>query len=291
MTDSAFIKAICDSPGDDLPRLVYADYLEENAGTVACGACRPIHGKKYTCVYRDCGPYDSGWERCSGCRGSGVVSDGRRERAEFIRVQCELERLDAPTLGEIASGAYPDRKPLRLRERELWVCPQAGSWFGEFGSTYSRSTFDGRLLGDKAGFVSRGFVSEINCTPARFFGAVCPHCSGRGTIHNDMHHSPDTCNLCKGKGRTAGAMPSVFRDHPVERVYITDAVIHRSGGNGTYYVGGLGVFPSEYWSRLENLPSVHAAVESLSAVCVAYGRALALTRERPANAPGPAVIP
>ena len=44
----AFLRAIFDAPADDTPRLVYADFLEEN---------------------------------------------GEPERAELIRVQCELERL------------------------------------------------------------------------------------------------------------------------------------------------------------------------------------------------------
>ncbi len=45
---AAFLRAIADNPDDDLPRLVYADWLDEH---------------------------------------------GEPERAEFIRVQCELARL------------------------------------------------------------------------------------------------------------------------------------------------------------------------------------------------------
>ncbi len=66
MTDAGdFLAAIIDRPDDDLPRLVYADFLDER---------------------------------------------GDPERAEFIRVQCELARLPA---------ADPDRGPLRVREAEL----------------------------------------------------------------------------------------------------------------------------------------------------------------------------
>lgn len=77
MTDDAsFLAAIIDRPDDDLPRLVYADYLDES---------------------------------------------GDPARAEFIRVQCELARLD---------GYTSERQVLLVREAELlslhrsrWLIP------------------------------------------------------------------------------------------------------------------------------------------------------------------------
>jgi hypothetical protein len=64
----------------------------------------------------------------------------------------------------------------------------------------------------------------------------------------------------------------LFSTQPVTAVTLTDAVIHPSGGNDTYYVGNLGAFPSEYWRRLEGHRSRPAATAALSAVCVEYGR-------------------
>ena len=61
----AFLRAVAESPDDDAPRLVYADWLEER---------------------------------------------NHAERAEFIRIQCELARPE---------GARSRRTELRLREREL----------------------------------------------------------------------------------------------------------------------------------------------------------------------------
>jgi uncharacterized protein (TIGR02996 family) len=80
MTDAAdFLAAITDQPDDDLPRLVYADFLEEA---------------------------------------------GDADRAEFIRVQCELARTPGP---------HPDRPALVARESELlrvnkprWVIAELG---------------------------------------------------------------------------------------------------------------------------------------------------------------------
>lgn len=69
------VAAVSATPADDTPRLVYADWLDEHAGTVDC-FCK---GRK--------------WKQpdpCHRCNGRYGLSDGRRERAEFIRVQCEI---------------------------------------------------------------------------------------------------------------------------------------------------------------------------------------------------------
>src|SRR5262245_17894644 len=83
----AFLPDIIANPDDDAPRLIYADWLEEN---------------------------------------------GEPERAEFIRVQCELARLPR---GD-------DRRPTLLaRERRLFVT---------HGGTWGRGRLDERFR--------RGFV-------------------------------------------------------------------------------------------------------------------------------------
>lgn len=68
---------------------------------------------------------------------------------------------------------------------------------------------------------------------------------------------------------------AVFSQHPVEDVRIIDAMIFPSGGNDTYYVGGLGMFPQQYWRRIDRHRSRDAAADELSRVCVHYGRELA----------------
>jgi len=65
--DAALWRAVVAAPHDDAPRLIYADWLEEN---------------------------------------------GSPERAEFIRVQCRLARLDADAA---------ERPTLDHRERQLWL--------------------------------------------------------------------------------------------------------------------------------------------------------------------------
>ncbi|MBO0696795.1 MAG: TIGR02996 domain-containing protein [Zavarzinella sp.] len=71
--DAALWRAVVAAPHDDAPRLIYADWLEEN---------------------------------------------GSSDRAEFIRVQCRLDRLD---------DHAPERPALEGRERQLWLKNKA-SW-------------------------------------------------------------------------------------------------------------------------------------------------------------------
>lgn len=73
--DDGFLDAILASPADDTPRLVYADWLDDNGDTA---------------------------------------------RAEFIRVQCELARLE---------GESCRRRSLEVRERKLQAA-NAARWLG-----------------------------------------------------------------------------------------------------------------------------------------------------------------
>jgi hypothetical protein len=125
MTDehATALKAIIACPDDDGPRLYYADFLEGTTGMVPCPICHRVSD-------------------CYACHGTGEVSNGHAERAEFIRVQCELARLNDDSV----MCHHPDAKPgdwcndsdclkcgraaaLRHRERELWAA-HGKTWFG-----------------------------------------------------------------------------------------------------------------------------------------------------------------
>lgn len=43
----------------------------------------------------------------------------------------------------------------------------------------------------------------------------------------------------------------IVAENPVSHIYVTGTTIYKSGGNDTYYVGGLGQLPSKYWRQLE----------------------------------------
>ena len=246
MTDeAALMRAVLDHPHDDLPRLAYADWLEENAETAACGRCggdrerswqEPVYGGFVTVS-------------CPSCGGTGYVADARAERAEFIRVQCELARIgnphpDSPKGSMCGDPACPciRRWPLGVRERKVWAGHgRAAEWFPDIGMavTIGQSVSDAaERAGLRVAFIRRGFVEAVTLPLATF-----------------REHAA-----------------ALFAAHPLLEVRLSDAVVYPSGGNDTYYLGGLGWFPVKYWGRLENLPSRLAVLDAASAVCVAWGR-------------------
>jgi uncharacterized protein (TIGR02996 family) len=93
-TETALLAAIAAHPEEDTPRLMLADWLDENVGHSTCPACKGLCGqmrKRYT---KGAGGAAEYWENCPTCSGSGsgTVPDDRADRAELIRVQVELAR-------------------------------------------------------------------------------------------------------------------------------------------------------------------------------------------------------
>lgn len=125
MTDGeALLSAIIAHSEADDPRLQYADWLQENAGTVVCPRC---NGEGAVGLPRRTGTYviRSG---CGACGATGGVSDGRAERAEFIRVQCELAANHPAHCDHKAlTGERCRWCDLRRRERKL-LCGHACEW-------------------------------------------------------------------------------------------------------------------------------------------------------------------
>ncbi len=114
MTDrESFIRAICDQPDDDAPRLVLADWLDEH---------------------------------------------GESERAEFIRVQCELARMDRETTHS-QIDLWAAQNKLHDREREL-LAGHNVEWSRPLPGPFELS---GNVL--KWDFI-RGFVGSIECSAA-----------------------------------------------------------------------------------------------------------------------------
>src|SRR5438046_2179086 len=99
--EQAFFDRIRDEPSDDAPRLIYADWLDEN---------------------------------------------GQPERAEFIRIQCALDRLPDDD---------PSRPELRERERQLSEAHES-QWTGEISS-----------LANVEGF-RRGVIDSVSLDPNQF---------------------------------------------------------------------------------------------------------------------------
>ena len=239
--ERAFLAAIRAAPEDDLPRLVMADWLDEQH---------------------------------------------QPERAEFIRVQCEKDAIPAPPR-EPERGEHPDvtldllearqvwRKAwspryyeLRERERTLFATHAAVWWPGERvrlterceecgGSGNGTMFAEGRPVRDcrkcqpSALVVRRGF-------PAEWWGTMAAWCGGIVT---------------RGIDRIPVG-PAVVAKYPLTKVALTDCPVFPSGGNNTYYLGGLGQFPQKYWSRLENLPTQQAVLDAASSFALEWARSM-----------------
>jgi uncharacterized protein (TIGR02996 family) len=311
MTDeSALLAAVLAAPADDLPRLVYADWLEEHAGTVKCRAC--IDGDSIVTAFK----------KCAVCSGSGRVPNNFAERAEFVRVQCEIasitvELKDADSPPDLSDECGTEgcdcskRTTLRRRERELWpVVREAirrglnerfpGEWCIHIESL-------GPIVEDTtAAIVRRGFVEEVRCTLAAFLGEPCGLCRGDGQIETgilaggEWERLPDherqpipvvRCPSCSGTGRVGGCAAAVAASQPVTRWVLSD---RRQNGAANSWLRDDELWepyslPRKLWWMLRNLwlheqhdgewlyfQTESAALDALSLACVKYARAAAL---------------
>ncbi len=240
MNESEFLRAICESPDDDLPRLVYADRLEE------LGEC---------------------------------------ERAEFIRVQCELWNypresawleqmpVDQWSGTEIEGDLLKRLDPLVRRHTELCNLhvKECRTWSREFIIGILGNNWIGEsVLWDWRW--SRGFVSEIRLPLAAFVGGPCGRCDGTGLI-GPVNDRDKPCPNCPDAhpGRTEGHAAAIFAAHPVTRVVLTDlrpSHTDRDPGFNCWFWQNepleLGI---SGWFATED-----EANESMSHRAVAYGR-------------------
>ena len=190
-TDRAALYAgILERPEDDVARLVYADWLEENGGTVSCPVCPPDEGEE---------PHPADII-CDRCHGSRTVSDGQRERAEFIRdcIWMNANHTDCPVrLGDVKRG-----RPVPLRCGACEYCTarrRAEKFYAKhiwlpgvnYAVCFEPSPLDGPMpTGPGLTLsVSRGFVSTV-----------------RTTLADWLRHGP-----------------RIVAEQPVERVEVTDA--------------------------------------------------------------------
>jgi uncharacterized protein (TIGR02996 family) len=248
-TGAALRAAILASPEDDAPRLVYADWLDEN---------------------------------------------GEPERAEFVRVQCELTAMSwvphhNPTIAGPGGKQPTDPERygyLRQRERELekehwldWIRPFAGLL--GFTQPYTE-VFTFR----------RGFVAELRCPLAAFLGGECPACGGTGDL--GTLGGRIGCNVCsdtwskRGTGRAPGAA-AVCRVEPVTKVVLVGCEPYEnSSGQWQWYdarrtnqtIHPQSDLPGELWDLLKqpargvqkDHPTRDDALDALSRACIRWAR-------------------
>lgn len=154
---------------------------------------------------------------------------GETARAEFIRLQCRLARLEAAAERAAKEGVTAGRVELQqaamkpLREREELLHVRCAQWTAElFGVAMDQVWFpnaERMMTGafpQQPIFLSwrRGFVGVVRCTLADWRGGVCP-CMDVGGIY-------DTCPTCGGAGRLKAHGPAIVAAHPVEQVDLSD---------------------------------------------------------------------
>lgn len=240
----AIMHRIIAEPGRDEWRLDYAAELERAAGEVGCE-----YGY---------GEYPGNHSQCSRCHGTGRVSDGRAELAEFVRVQVELAARDdercrcrecQPTGQHTNGPCRSPLKPLRRRERELWPAVR-GAFAGEgWVACLEDSSFgkgEATSPGNVIVLVSRGFPAIVRCTLGQWRGGECENCGGFGEFrrrHDNGDGPEGPCPDCggkwnsgphddpddywdKGTGRTPGIGPRLAQTWPVVAVEVTDDPLH-----------------------------------------------------------------
>jgi uncharacterized protein (TIGR02996 family) len=164
-TAADLLAAVLADPGNDLPRLVLADWWEE-------------HGE----------PSDV-------------------QRAAFVRWQIRT----GPVISDWCS-VHDARRPITFEMYEN--CPQGNADQDQPPTPVIRFIW------------RRGFIRSVFCRLDEWRGGPCPECEGgrRGPwfVGNLEGGEVVYCSTCKGSGRTPALGPALVRQHPVERVTITD---------------------------------------------------------------------
>jgi hypothetical protein len=204
------LAAVLAAPGDDLPRLKFADHLDETAGTVECSRCKDRGAVGWDYV-NGVGQPPKVYP-CPECTAPGYEpkSDGRRERAEFIRVQVEVARTEnypgerfcgkANGLLRVGVADCEECRPCSLRRRERELFSQVCDVFPRVNSSQVR--LDSQQSGGwpVEMIVRRGFVESVTCDWTMWAGGACGRCEGAG---RDAVWE-DRCGHCDGTGRTPG---------------------------------------------------------------------------------------
>lgn len=266
-TESALLAAVLANPADDLPRLVMADWLEEN------GQAERAAWIRIQCELERTMPDRRPWYI------SGNWSDKVRPTSRQ-----NLER-------HIWAKA--------VESEEVF------DWFRVFDHDFASAAGVARINGgnpdtydtdDRLAIVRRGFISEVRCTLADWCGGECPTCHDDGHYHavNDDGTEEYFSTPCNCQFRTTGIGPAVVRSHPVERVVLTDREpSHVEGEGRRFWMWFSDDVPRPSWPTrhntsviprdvlLHNMPGLvidfekpthEAAISALSAALISWAK-------------------
>lgn len=155
--EAALLAAVYADLDDDTVRLVYADWLDEQPHRAPCPDC----GGGRSGAWHFEIDADGRCVRCGrrGCNGDGLVEDhSRAERAEFIRLQIELERL---TRSRTCPACPNTSCPFCNTTRRIDALMAKNRFTWETGG-------NGRVLASVIVRWRRGFVYSLECRSAVF---------------------------------------------------------------------------------------------------------------------------
>ena len=252
------LAAIAAHPADDVPRLAFADWLDEHADRVMrcpkCDGYKCTHGWKI---------HPPGCQCCEHCNRTGTVPDHLAAWAELIRVGCEIPKWEMGNPLDL----------LRRRERELFARVAPAVWSGErVRLTDECEQCEVHVVlhhrGEVQQFgpgpqwqmcpdcrpyslvVRRGVAEVVDTTLAAWCGVRCYGCEGTGySTESEQYRQP--CYRCtrlgekRGTGRIPGVGAAVLARHPTVRAVRTEKVsMPDAAGRHAWFVEGA-VAPPE----------------------------------------------
>lgn len=271
----ALLASVLTRPGDDLPRLALADWLDEHADMVQCPECELKPGEVNHPPGLMFVGYGLGWQPCSTCNGSARVSNGFAERAEFIRIQCELAKCRPDCDPGKICRVNQSCPSLRKIER-FWIEMNRKAIQTAYHPFTIGLARQGLPEGNQLLF-RRGFIESVTCSLDVLLGPGCPVCEEFGRPIDDI----DECSTCGGTGRGQGIAAKLFAAHPVTRVTLTSCPsaspdqgfiwVSREGGERGVAFPNRCYLPMAIFSRLKAyVQMIDVDVPSVSYKCAAY---------------------
>lgn len=154
-----FLRAIRATPDDDAPRLIYADWLDENDKEAPCTMCNGGKGSVFDFGWR---PNESG--QCKGCDGRRSVPNRFAGRAALIRLQINHPSWFAD---ETCLEHGPNKNTRGYFDALNWLKSLACAT--DFGPTQEgRWVWNKKMGNGILGTYTRGFISETHLTLSQF---------------------------------------------------------------------------------------------------------------------------
>lgn len=222
---------------------------------------------------------------------------GEAERAEFIRVQCELAKHPEPIYAKEQHDTSESPShwcdycrwqektySLSRRERQIWEANKC-LWWGEREAIHylghEREDADGQYPESPKTFASRGFIECVSGPFSALAGGECGRCNSRANAINPHPGCPDCVS-----GLVAGILPELVRSNPVAEVVLTDREPYASSEGEHWWIhagpwsDNPNTIPGDIWRLMatgelgrltaDTFPTADAAKAALSAALLTW---------------------